>query len=123
MPDFTARLSAGVVPTQWDDHAGAGVSRLNAPVKNPPKYLKATVGQPVEMTARWQGIEAPLDAQLGGKLFSSDMGEAAVPVIPTGTAGQSSVQTFTPPAAGHYLWVMHHQDGGSVGVHLEAETA
>jgi hypothetical protein len=119
--DFTARLTAGVTPTDWDDHAGSGVSRLNAAGPRAPRYLKATVGVPVTMKATIGGVEGPLDAALGGNLFTSDFGFAAVPVVASGAAGQSSVQTFTPPIAGHYLWIMRHANGGADGVHLDAE--
>lgn len=121
MADFIARLTAGVTPTDWDDHAGDGVSRLNAAVARAPRYLRATVGVPVTMAATIGGVEGPLDAALGGNLFSSDFGMAAVPVVATHPAGQTSVQTFTAPIAGHYFWVMRHANGGAIGLHLDAE--
>jgi hypothetical protein len=121
VPDFTVRLSAGVDLIAWNDHEGAGVSRINPQQTHPAKYRRATVGVPVTMRATIGGVDSPLDAALGGHLFSSDFGEAPVPTGATGAAGQSSVQTFTPPVPGHYLWVMRHAAGGVVGVHLDAE--
>lgn len=121
MANFTVRLSAGAVLAPWDDHAGSGVSRLNAAVGHPSRYQKAAVGVPVTMRATVGGVDSPLDAALGGNLFTSDFAEAAVPSLPTGAGGQSSVQTFTPPAVGHYLWIMRRANGGAVGIHLDVE--
>ena len=120
MPDFDARFSAGVTLTIWDDHA-ASVSRLNPKPTHPHKYQRATVGTEVEVRMTFEGVEAPMDADLAG-LFSSDFAEtpAATPPI-SSPAGQSSVQRFTPNAVGHYLWVMRHEGGGAIGLHLDAE--
>lgn len=123
MPDFSARLTSGVVLTPWDDHAGAGASRINPFAARPSKYQKATVGVQVEMRATIGGVEGPADAALPDptKLFSSDFGEAPLPTVVTGVGGSSSIQRFTPLVAGHYLWVMRHAAGGAIGIHLDAE--
>lgn len=121
MPDFTARLTAGVTLTAWDDHAGAGVSRLNPLAALPSRYQRATVGVMVEMRATVGGVEGPADGALGGALFTSDVGESPEFVLPTSPAGFTSIQRFTPVAAGHYLWVMRHAGGGAVAIHLDAE--
>lgn len=121
MADFTVRLTAGVVLTVWDDHPAARGSRLNPQVTHPSRYWKATVDSPVTMKATVAGVEGPMDGALGGRLFTSDFGMAASPVGATGAGGQSSVQTFTPRQAGHYLWVMRRAGGGVVAIHLDAE--
>ncbi len=121
MPDFSVRFSAGVTPTIWDDHP-VTVSRLNARPTRPPKYQRASVGVQVEVRATWAGSEAPMDADLGGNLFASDFAESpGASPIATSPVGQSSVQRFTPTAAGHYLWMIRHADGGAIGLHLDAE--
>jgi hypothetical protein len=123
MPDFTVRFTHGVQSVVWDDHAGAGSSRINPHPARPSKYHRAAVGAEVRIEATWDGLQGPDDSQLGGKLFSSDFAEVPFvgTLVPNGMTGQSSVQRFTPPVKGHYLWVMRHEDGGAVGVHLDVE--
>lgn len=125
MPDFTARLTAGVVPAVWDDHEGSGVSRINPRATHPSKFLKATVFTPVTLKATIGGVEGPTDAALPDptKLFTSDFAEhpSPSPISPTGVGGSSSIQQFTPLYPGHYLWVIRHADGGAVAIHLDAE--
>lgn len=120
MPDFSIRFTAGVTPTIWDDHATA-VSRINPRPMHPHKYQRATVGIEVEVRMTWGGVEAPPDIDLATP-FSSDFAETpgAVPAI-TSPAGQTSVQRFTPNAVGHYLWMVRHEGGGAIGLHLDAE--
>jgi len=126
MPDFTARLASGVTTVIWDDHQGSGVSRINPAPTRPSKFLRATVGVPVQFVATFGGVSAPTDIALafaGAGLFSSDLAEhpALGALAPSGVAGSSSVQMLTPPAAGHYLWVMRHAGGGYVAIHFDAE--
>jgi hypothetical protein len=129
MPDFTARFTAGVTLTVWDDHqAGAAPSRINPLIANASHFYKAAVGVAVTIKARvdlggGSFVEGPADTDLGGRLFSSWFAEHAslFPVAPTGTAGSSSIQTFTPPTIGHYLWVLRRKDGGAIGLPFDAE--
>jgi hypothetical protein len=124
MPDFTARISAGVTPTVWDDHEGAGVSRINPSPAHAQKYLRAAVGVTVTIFAKLPStIEAPPDATLGGRLFTSDFVEyasASAPVV-TSPGGFSSIQSFVPGTVGHYLWFIRRPDGGGIGFHLDVE--
>ena len=124
MADFTVRFTHGVQSVVWDDHQGAGSSRINPHASRPSRYHRAALGAEVRIQARWDGVDGPLDAALGGNLFSSYFAEvptAVGAIVPNGMTGQSSVQRFTPPVKGHYLWFMVHQDGGAVGVHLDVE--
>jgi hypothetical protein len=120
MPDFLARIASGALATPWSD------ARANVDRARPSKYHRAIVGSEVAMHAVVGGVGAPLDTALDGRLFSSDLGEWPAPYGPTSIsspAGQSSIQRFTPPAAGHYLWWIRRADGGAVGIHLDAEAA
>lgn len=126
MPNFLIRPSAGFVLTPWDDHEtlGTGVSRINPVAARPTRYLKATIGVMVEISAIVDGSEGPLDTGLGGDLFSSDFGEHPCPG-PIGATefapGSTSIQQFTPTVLGHYLWVMRRTNGGAIGVHFDCE--
>ncbi len=122
MPDFTARFTAGVQLTPWDDHAGSGVPRTNPIPARPHRYYRAQIGVQVEIKATVGGVEGPLDGALGGRLFSSDFAEyPGPPIVPAGVAGQSSVQRFTPQHLGHYLWVMRRATGGAFAMHMDVE--
>jgi len=122
--DFTVRFTQGVESVVWDDHAGGGSSRINPHASRPSKYHRAALGTEIRIEAKWDGIDGPDDSLLGGRLFSSDFAEVPTSmgsIVPNGMTGQSSVQRFTPPVKGHYLWMMRHEDGGAVGVHLDIE--
>lgn len=122
MPDFSAAATAGVAVQQWDDPAlGAIPSRINPDAERPHLRWVATVGVAVTITARVNGVSAPLDAALGGRLFTATMAESPIFTTITGAVGQSSVQTFTPPAAGHYTVVVRRANGGGVWMHIDAE--
>jgi len=123
MPDFTARFSAGVTSTVWDDHPGIGSSRINPQPTHPSNYQQGTVGTPITVLCTIGGVEAPLDGALGGHLFSSDFAEhpCPYPILAAGAAGQSSAQSFTPSVVGHYLWVIRHNGGGAIALHLDVE--
>lgn len=123
MPDFDARFAAGTSLAVWHDHESTRPSRINPAQARPLRYVKATVGVPVEVHAWLGDADAPADDDLGGRLFSSDFAEHPTPAPPatTSPAGQSSVQRFTPGAAGHYLWILRRADGGALGLHLDAE--
>lgn len=123
MADFAASITAGVVPEPWADPGLGDVpSRINFDAEHPQTRLIATVNIAVILTAVVGGVSAPLDATLGGRLFTASMVEhpAASPVVVAGIVGQSSVQTFSPPVAGHYTLVMRRPEGGGYWFHVDA---
>lgn len=121
MPDFSASVTGGVVLEQWEDPAfGVTPSRINPEPERPPTRWVATVGVAVTLTARVNGVDAPLDGALGGRLFTGEVAEAPTPTVIIGTGGQSSVQTFIPTAAGHYTLIMRRPQGGGVWLHVDA---
>lgn len=123
MSDFSARFTAGTTLATWDDPATASLpSRIN-PVTNR-RHLRAvgTVGTEVTVTATFEGVDGPLDAALGGRLFFAWFPEAAGATPITSPAGQSSVQRFTPAFPGHYTFALCHEDGGGILImHLDVQ--
>jgi hypothetical protein len=125
MPDFELKLSSNVDLVDWVDGASAArPSRLNAKEGHPAKRLSVPVGETVTLTAVVGGVEGPLDATLGGRLFSGDTHEfpSSAPGWSSPT-GQSSVQSFVPAAAGNYVVQLRHQGGGAILIHIDAEVA
>ncbi|HZL96815.1 MAG TPA: hypothetical protein VFB99_24380 [Vicinamibacterales bacterium] len=133
MPDFTARPTAGFTVEIWEDAefndpdppAGLYPSRINPLPGAPHRYYRVITGSLVTIKATVGGVEGPLDAALGGRLFTSSFGEW--PIWPTGglpaissPAGQTSVATFTPLVGGHLLFTMRRTDGGAVLIPLYA---
>ena len=131
MPDFFVHLPTGVTVTDWDDSAFAavsGYSRTTARASLPHRHYVGTVGTEIVAMASLVagGTPGPMDSELDGRLFSSDIGENSSDEFPSGPAGdssRSSVQRFTPLAAGHFLWVIRHSGGGAVGFHLDVDEA
>jgi hypothetical protein len=80
-----------------------------------------TTGTPITVTASVDGVAGEVDSNLGGELFTATPVEWPFTTIPvfTGAAGQSSVQTFTPTAAGHYTIVLARPNHGRVFMHLD----
>jgi hypothetical protein len=69
------------------------------------------------------GTEGAADGTLGGRLFTSWLGEKP-PLAAwtlTNPAGYSSIAHFTPLTAGHYMIVFRRPSGGAVGIHLDVE--
>lgn len=123
MPDFGATFTAGVTGATWDDPAsGDKPTRINPRPGQPHRRWVGSVGVQVTITARVAGVSAPLDAALGGRLFTATIGEApgALPVI-SSPGGQSSVQRFTPEVAGHYSVVLRREGGGGQWLHVDIE--
>ena len=126
MADFDVDVT-GVNLKPWTDPSdGTLPSRLNPYPGQPDGRLVATVGQLVTLTAVVGGVSGPADATLGGRLFVAGSTEQAHP-WPVGwepiTPGYTSIQTFYPQAAGHYLVYLRRPAGGAIFVHLDAEEA
>jgi hypothetical protein len=132
MPGFEVSVT-GVTLVEWADPARpAGTvdaedpgapSRVNSKVGTQQRMRLGTVGTPIELTATLGGVAGPLDSALGGKLFLAWFAEQAGTVGLVSPAGQSSVQSFTPPTPGHYTVGMFREDSGAVLVHLDVEAA
>lgn len=133
MPDFTAEITAGAAREVWTDPpvpegpstgAGGAPSRLNPDIDYPHTCRVVQLSATVTVEASVNGVPAPLDVALGGRLFTTHFAEVPewpAPAI-TGPAGQSSVATFTPTVVGHYLVVMRRQGGGgAVAMPFEVE--
>ncbi len=123
MASFDATFTNGASIAQWDDPAFGGVpTRQNAFAEHPHLRFTAAVGVEVEVSATIAGALAPLDATLGGLLFAFTFAELpgiSAPLV-TSPGGQSSVQRFTPPAAGHYTMKLKRPENGAVILHLDA---
>ncbi len=131
--DFTVAFSAGVTQSTWLDPARpvgtlgpsdlGAPSRLNPHIGRPHLRWMGTIGSAVTLTATVSGTAGPLDAALGGRLFTCWIVEqpTATPLPISHPAGQSSVQTFTPSAAGHYTLAIERSAGGKVFMHLDVE--
>ena len=122
MPDFSAAFTAGATLVPWTDPPDgvARPTRLNAIADHGHTRRVGAVGAQVTITARVAGVTAPLDAALGARLFLGMFAETpgSDPVIST-PAGQSSVQQFTPSAAGHYTFTLRRELGGALFMHLD----
>lgn len=137
MPDFRLipTLSGSLVRWEpWNDpeldSASAFVpSRLNARPDVPHSFLRVSRGTTLEILAEVGGVLGPLDAALGGRLFTwswvdhPDLGLAS-PIPFTLTAGQSSrVQipsnAIGPEPQGHYAIMATRTDGGAQIVPFE----
>lgn len=132
MPDFTARITSGVTLALWEDpDRPAGTqgptdpgapSRLNPLPDSPHRRFVGTVGVAIEVQATVAGVEGPMDAALGGRLFTAWWLEKAGLVAgPVGAAGQSSVQTFTPLGEGHYTLGLEREEGGAIFIPVDVE--
>jgi hypothetical protein len=132
MPAFEVDVT-GVTLVEWADPARpAGTvdagdpgapSRVNSKVGTQQKMRLGTVGTPIELTATLTGVVGPLDATLWGDLFIAWIAEQPVVTGLVSPAGQSSVQSFTPTAPGHYTVGMFRAGSGAVIVHFDVEAA
>ncbi len=132
MPDFTADLGPGLTPAIWTDPAtGAAASRLNDLPGKPRRYWKiippvlpGTVV--VELEATVNGVEAPLDGALGGRLFIVSWVKWSGPSPPplVQVPGQSSVANATLDAAhvGFFQVLFWRPAGGAVLVSFNVES-
>lgn len=132
MPNFSInRILNGATLTAWSDPAtGSAASRLNAFPDKPLKYWKVT--QPigfatvdVQIPATVNGVEAPGDAALGGKLFTSDWStwSGTFPPAISFFAALTSLQivTITSAHIGFFCLRFARQDGGAILVPFMVE--
>lgn len=122
MADFRAEFTAGAASVPWDDPAsGSRPGRLNPRAEHPHRRHEGSLGVQVTVAARVAGVLAPVDAGLGGELFTAFIAES--PVFPSpplsSPGGQSSVQRFTPIVAGHYSLRLVREGHGSLFVHVD----
>jgi hypothetical protein len=129
MPDFDLAIGYGLSVTDWLDPRvvdGGGAptgspSRLNPRTGYPEKRYVANVDVECELRAVVDGVEAPLDGSLDGRLFWP--GNLEYPVRPmhfSSPAGQTSKVRFIPRHAGHYALYVRRPAGGQVMIHLDA---
>lgn len=122
MPNFTARFSTGATQSTWADPSTVDAPPRVQATEWPLRRWTAAVGAPVAAVAKVGATEGPLDAALGGNLFSWWFAEwpGLAPPSLVFTAGQTSLVSFTPPRAGHYTLVGRRAQGGAVVLHIDA---
>ena len=123
MPNFTARIvtGPGLASAVWSDPASVLLpSRINQR-NHPHRYLRLSGVGIVQVSATVAGVEGPLDAALGGNLFTSWFDEAPAPLLISVTPGQTSVITFQPAVLGHYVITMRRANGGAVAIPFELQ--
>jgi hypothetical protein len=124
MADFTVEITDGVTVETWSDPASLSVpTRINPFAEHPHKRYVGEVGTEIEVTATVEGVEGEVDANLDGLLFTLYYCElpGVVPPPQSSPAGQSSVQRFTPAAAGHYTFKMKRPEHGAVIMHVDVQ--
>jgi hypothetical protein len=132
MPDFEAQFASGVSLAAWEDPprpegpatgSGGAPPRTNPIAGHPPAFFRASVGAAVTVEAIVAGTAAPLDAALGGRLFTTHFAELPIwpPPLIASPAGQTSKATFTPYVVGHHLVVLRRDGGGAVALPFEVE--
>lgn len=123
MADFRVEFTDGASVQPWQDIAsGSRPGRLNPRPEHQHRRHVGTIDVEVEVSARVGGVLAPLDAALGGELFTALFVETpGVPPALTSPGGQSSVQRFTPLQPGHYTLRLVREAHGSVIVHIDIE--
>lgn len=122
MPDFSAQLVGSAI-APWRDPAQLPnlPSRVNPSPTREMQRLTLPVGAPAIIRATVNGVTAPLDSALDGRLFVGWLAESPVPrPIVTITPGKSSERTFTPAEPGHYTYVLHRAGGGGIILHFDA---
>lgn len=124
MPDFSAQW-VGPTITHWRDPAQlpALPSRINPAPGRELRRRTSTVGEAVILRAIVDGVTAPLDSALDGRLFMGWFAESPSPPPVTITAGKSSERSFTPTLPGHYTYALHRAGGGGVILHLDVVPA
>lgn len=125
MPDFDVRFDSGTQapsPT-WAD------ARLTTRGTHVHRYrrVQRPTGGTVDVVVKCvvNGVVAPLDGALGGRLFSvtcTQFGGPFPPAVLLG-AGQSSLITlrFSAETIGHHEFCVRRPDGGSITLSVEVE--
>ena len=116
----------------WTDPATAGTpTRLNAFNGLPHKYWRLEQGATIEFRAVVDGVEAPADGALGGKLINwawvetPYLGIGTPPAIITPVGGKASIAQVatvsgTPfTSQGHYVIQAWRESGGGVLIPFE----
>ena len=127
MPNFDAAVfGASTLP--WPDPPGSGgePSRLHPDVPYPQLLWVAAPGVSgitISIRCTVNGVESPVDATLGGNLFSwawVDQPLATAPVW-TSPAGQSSIRniTFLAGTEAHFSVLVRRANGGGIIVPLD----
>lgn len=127
MSDFRLRFTAGATLEVWEDPAdvpGERPSRLNARPEHEHTRHVGETGNAIHVTALVGGVLGPLDAALGGALFSATFLESPVfpPPVLSSPAGQSSVQQFTPSVVGHYTLKIQRPGHGAIICHVDVDS-
>jgi hypothetical protein len=114
MPDFTVRPTSGAILEGWT--YADFPSRINPFSSHGHKRYRVPVGDPVEFQCTVDGVEGPVDGDLDGRLFNWWFVEWPVAQPPiTVTGGSTSIATFTPPFAGHYVLGVRRDNGVAYG--------
>jgi len=123
MADFYVTVSgASVLVEPWGDPASSTKPSRIYPLPGlPPLRTKSTVNTAITLTAIVGGVSGPADGALGGRLFSAFVVEGPAITGFTFTPGTTSVQTFTPTLAGHWVVKMMRDQGGQVLCHVDVK--
>lgn len=114
----------GLTLTSWDDvgpfFGVSAYTRINPLPGRPPLAYTANLGGALTFRAVVGGVVGPLDAALGGALFSWSWQETpgAPPAITT-APGSSSVATATPVVEGHYALRAYRPGFGTFVLHFD----
>ncbi len=124
MADFTVIVASGAQVQDWlDPPTALQPSRLNPRPGYPLKRWVGARGTAVVLKAVVGGVLAPLDAALGGRLFTPWAVEAPPTATPfvgfSSPLAQSSVVIVTCVFPGHYTIGVRRLDGGAEHVPLD----
>lgn len=121
MADFDVRIAYGTELRRWVDPPGltGAPSRVRPHPGLEQLYHLAKRGGTVRFHAIVDGVDAPLDATLGGRLFAPFLTEGFGPPFFTSPPGQTSVVLWTPTNAGHHVVGIRRHEGGAVLVHVD----
>jgi hypothetical protein len=131
MADFVISVGLGDIHVvDWADTGLPGQpDRLSAP-KYPHRYARVGHGglpTSVTVSAVVGGVAAPLDAALGGRLFTwwwEDKGAGAPPSVAPPAGHTSTVSPlFTPDNLGTWVLACYRDGGGCVRVPFSVELA
>ncbi len=136
MPDFEARIHSGASTAVWSDPTAPWTrlsgsvpitlpSRLNPNPTHPHTYWRVTPPSTVELRAKVNGVDTPLDTALGGRLFQAAWAQRSGTSPPSivQTPGQSSVATVALTSAhlGFFLLLFWRPQGGAVAIPFNVE--